>query len=139
MNAQNPETQPELEPEPELEFFDNPAPQRDYVIQHIAEEFTSMCPKTGHPDYATVVLTYVPDQVCVELKSYKLYLHAFRNRGIFYEAVTNRILEDLRSACNPRWIRIETLWTGRGGIRSNLTAEYRAPDYQGQVPPGYPG
>ncbi len=113
----------------ELEFFENPAPHRDYVIQHVAEEFTSVCPMTGHPDFATVVLTYIADAQCVELKSYKLYLQSFRNRGIFYEAVTNEILDHLSEACKPRWMRIETRWTGRGGIRSNLTAEYTQPNY----------
>lgn len=108
----------------ELETFPNPAPQRDYVIQHVAEEFTSVCPKTGHPDFATIVLTYVADEVCLELKAYKIYLQSYRNQGIFYEAVTNKLLDDLVAAAKPRWMRLETRWTGRGGIRSVLRADY---------------
>ena len=108
----------------EIEIFPNPAPSRDYVIEHVAEEFTSVCPKTGHPDFGTVVLRYVPDQSCVELKSLKLYLHCFRDRGIFYEAVTNLILDELVAATQPRWMEIETRWRGRGGISSVITARH---------------
>jgi 7-cyano-7-deazaguanine reductase len=108
----------------ELETFPNPAPGRDFIIQHIADEFTSVCPKTGHPDYATIVLSYVADAVCLELKAYKIYLQSFRNQGIFYEAVTNKLLDDLVAASNPRWMRVETRWTGRGGIRSVLRADF---------------
>src|SRR5690554_2802430 len=95
-----------------LECFQNPHPQRDYLIEHVAEEFTSVCPKTGHPDFGTVTLRYVPDHLCVELKSLKLYLQAFRNEGIFYEAVTNRIADDLKRAMNPRWMVLQTDWKG---------------------------
>jgi 7-cyano-7-deazaguanine reductase len=105
-----------------LECFDNPCPQRPYVIEHVAEEFTSVCPKTGHPDFGSVTLRYAPKDRCVELKSLKLYLQAFRNQGIFYEAVTNRIADDLASAMNPRWMLIRTDWKGRGGIRSTIRA-----------------
>lgn len=111
----------------ELETFPNPAPNRDFIIQHVAEEFTSVCPKTGHPDFATIVLTYVAEDVCIELKDYKIYLQSYRNKGIFYEAVTNQLLDDLVSACSPRWMRIETRWTGRGGIRSVLRADFVGP------------
>lgn len=107
-----------------VEVFDNPYPGRDYVIEHVAEEFTSLCPKTGHPDFGTVVLRYVADRRCLELKSLKLYYQAYRHRGIFYEAVTNQILDDLVAACAPRWMEIETRWTGRGGIRSVISARY---------------
>jgi 7-cyano-7-deazaguanine reductase len=106
-----------------LECFQNPSPQRDYVIEHVAEEFTSVCPKTGHPDFGTVVVRFVPDQLCVELKSLKLYLQSFRNEGIFYEAVTNRIADDLTATMQPRWLVIETNWRGRGGIRSIIRVE----------------
>lgn len=106
----------------QLECFDNPAPERDYTIEHVAEEFTSVCPKTGHPDFAVVSVRYGPDQRCVELKSLKLYLQSFRNEGIFYEAVTNRIRDDLAEAMQPRWMVVETDWRGRGGIRSRITA-----------------
>ncbi len=114
-----------------LECFENPAPQRDYVIEHIAEEFTSLCPKTGHPDFGTVRLVYCPDRLCVELKSLKLYYQAFRNEGIFYEAVTNRIRDDLAALMQPRWLLAQTQWAGRGGIRSVITAT------SGEVPIKY--
>lgn len=103
-----------------LECFDNPNPKRDYVIEHIASEFTSVCPKTGHPDFGTITLRYVPDQTCVELKSLKLYFQAFRNKGIFYEAVTNQIADDLKNAMKPRWMIVQSDWTGRGGIKSTI-------------------
>ena len=112
-----------------LETFPNPHPERDYLIRHVAEEFTSLCPKTGHPDHARIILAYVPDQVCVELKSYKLYLQDFRNEGIFYEAVTNKILDDLVAACAPRWMRVETIWSRRGGIHSQITVEHHTHGY----------
>ncbi|QQE11558.1 NADPH-dependent 7-cyano-7-deazaguanine reductase QueF [Planctomycetota bacterium] len=111
-----------------LEFFDNPngtdGSAHPFVIEHIAEEFTSVCPKTGHPDFGTVVLRYIPDTTCVELKSLKLYYHAFRNEGIFFEAVTNKIARDLNAAMKPKWMQLETQWKGRGGIRSNVTVEF---------------
>ncbi|HEX7010687.1 MAG TPA: preQ(1) synthase, partial [Phycisphaeraceae bacterium] len=110
-----------------LECFDNPQPGRDYVIEHVAEEFTSVCPKTGHPDFGTVTVRFAPDQRCVELKSLKLYLQSFRNEGIFYEAVTNRIADDLVAAMKPRWLVLETNWKGRGGIRSKITATHGSP------------
>lgn len=113
-----------------LETFPNPQPERDYVIEHVAEEFTSVCPKTGHPDFGTVTLRYCPDRVCVELKSLKLYYQSFRGEGIFYEAVTNRICDDLAACMNPRWLVVETNWRGRGGIRSRITATH------GDVPGG---
>ncbi|MGF1483151.1 MAG: preQ(1) synthase [Opitutales bacterium] len=120
-----------------LETFPNPEPARDFLIRHLAEEFTSVCPKTGHPDFAQVLLSYIPAKTCLELKAYKIYLQGFRNEGIFYEAVTNRILADLAEACTPKWMRIETIWTGRGGIRSVLHAEYPTEGYTPtiQVPP----
>lgn len=107
-----------------LETFPNPHPLRDYTIQHVAPEFTSVCPKTGQPDFGTVRLTYVPDQTCVELKSYKFYLQSFRNTGIFYEDITNRILDDLVKALKPRSMMIVTEWTPRGGLHSIITATY---------------
>jgi 7-cyano-7-deazaguanine reductase len=106
-----------------LEVFENPNPSRDYVIEHVAEEFTSVCPKTGHPDFGTVTVRYAGGQHCVELKSLKLYLQAFRNEGIFYEAVTNRIADDLARAMAPRWLVVRTDWRGRGGIRSTIRVE----------------
>jgi len=106
-----------------LECFGNPSPERDYIIEHVAEEFTSVCPKTGQPDFGTVTLRYVPDQQCVELKSLKLYLQGFRNEGIFYEAVTNKIADDLAELMAPRWMTLRTDWTGRGGISSSVQVE----------------
>ncbi|MFN3166739.1 MAG: preQ(1) synthase [Phycisphaeraceae bacterium] len=110
-----------------LDCFDNPNPSRDYVIEHVAEEFTSVCPKTGHPDFGVVSLQYVPDKACVELKSLKLYLQAYRNEGIFYEAVTNKIATDLEKAMAPRWMSLITDWRGRGGIRSTIRVEFGTP------------
>ena len=111
-------------PQPKLlECFPSPSLKRPFTIEHVSEEFTSVCPKTGHPDFGDVVLTYVPGKVCVELKSLKLYYQSFRNEGIFYEAVTNRIADDLAKAMKPKWMRLETRWKGRGGIRSNIVVE----------------
>jgi len=107
-----------------LECFPNPYPRRTYVIEHVAEEFTSLCPKTGQPDYGQVTLRYAAHQTCVELKSYKLYLQSFRNEGIFYEAVTNHIADDLVRAMKPRWLQLQTHWRGRGGIRSTITVTF---------------
>lgn len=118
-------------PRMEFETFPNPSPARDYTIQHIQEEFTSTCPMTGHPDYATVVFSYAPDEVCVELKSFKVYLHGFRNKGIFFEAATNKIFDDLFTGLKPRWARLETIWRGRGGIRSNVVVEDQKEGYCG--------
>ncbi len=113
-----------------LECFDNPQPRRAYVIEHTAEEFTSVCPVTGHPDFGQVVLRYAPAKRCVELKSLKLYYQGFRSCGIFYEAVTNQIADDLAKAMQPRWMIVETHWRGRGGIRSVIRVT------TGKVPAG---
>ena len=110
-----------------LEVFPNPSPARDYTIRHVAPEFTSRCPMTGQPDFGTVIIEYVPDKRCVELKSLKLYLQAFRDEGIFYEALTNRILDELIGVLAPRSLRVETRWRPRGGMRSIVTAEYKKP------------
>jgi 7-cyano-7-deazaguanine reductase len=110
-----------------LVTFPNPNPNRDYTIHHVAPEFTSVCPVTGHPDFGTIKLTYVADQTCIELKSYKVYLQSFRNKGIFYEAVTNQILDDLSSLLKPRSMTITTEWTPRGGLHSIITATYTRP------------
>lgn len=107
-----------------LETFPNPAPQRDYIIRHVQPEFTSLCPKTGQPDFGTVTIEYVADRTCVELKSLKLYLQAFRNKGIFYEAVTNLLLDELVALLTPRWLTVTTEWTPRGGLHSTIVAEY---------------
>ncbi len=106
-----------------LETFPNPAPHRDFIIHHSCPEFTSVCPKTGLPDFATIELEYIPNESCIELKSLKYYYHSFRDQGIFYEAVTNRLLDELSAACNPRWMRITGKFAVRGGISSIITAE----------------
>ena len=110
-----------------LDVFPNPSPKREYVIRHVAPEFTSRCPMTGQPDFGTVIIEYVPDQLCVELKSLKLYLQAFRDQGIFYEDVTNVILDDLVACCEPKWTVVESTWSARGGIHSVIVAQHGKP------------
>lgn len=107
-----------------LETFPNPHPARDYLIEHHVHEFTSTCPKTGQPDFGTLVIRYVAGERCVELKSLKLYLQSYRSRGIFYEDVTNVILDDLLGCTQPKWMQVQTTWTVRGGIHSVITAEH---------------
>jgi 7-cyano-7-deazaguanine reductase len=109
-----------------LDTFDNPRPGRDYTIQFIFPEFTSMCPVTGQPDFATITLTYVPDQRCVEMKSLKLYYLAFRNKGIFYEGVVNQILDDLVAALKPRQMTVIGDFAVRGGTKGIITATHVA-------------
>lgn len=104
-----------------LETFDNHFPQRDYVIEIVCPEFTSVCPKTGQPDFGTLTFTYTPEKKCVELKSLKMYLQSFRNQGIFYENITNRILNDLVAALEPRRMKLVASFTPRGGISTNVT------------------
>ena len=108
-----------------LECFENPCPTRDFVIEHVCPEFTSVCPKNGQPEYGTLTFRYIPAAKCVELKSLKLYLQKFRNQGIFYEAVTNRILDDMVAVFNPKYMRLTAEFTPRGGIHSVITAEYK--------------
>ena len=113
-----------------LEVFPNPAPQRDFLIEHTHHEFTSVCPITGHPDFAVITVSYVADRKCVELKSLKLYFHAYRNDGIFFEAATNKICDDLGAVLAPRELTVVADWKGRGGMTSRITAAYvpkRAP------------
>ena len=106
-----------------LETFPNPRPERDYEIQIRCPEFTSVCPKTGQPDFGEIQIVYTPDTACIELKSLKYYLQSFRNQGIFYEAVTNRILDDLVAACQPRRMRVTGAFSARGGITTTVIAE----------------
>lgn len=115
------------QPSKNLETFKNPAPERDYEIAFDCPEFTCLCPLTGQPDFARFKITYLPDQLCVELKSLKLYLQAFRNRGIFYEHVTNVILDDLVKAVKPRSMTVEGHFHVRGGISTVVRASYEAP------------
>jgi 7-cyano-7-deazaguanine reductase len=110
-----------------LESFPNRHPGRDYLIQHNCPEFTSVCPKTGQPDFGTIRISYVPDKLCVELKSLKLYIQAFRSKGIFYEDVVNVILDDLVRALKPRRMTVEGDFHVRGGISSVVTASHEAP------------
>jgi 7-cyano-7-deazaguanine reductase len=110
----------------ELEVFSNPKPSRDYTIRIESPEFTCLCPKTGQPDFATLELEYVPDDLCVELKSWKLYLWSYRTEGAFHEAVTNRILDDLVAAIQPRYARLTAEFNVRGGIYTTVTAEHHA-------------
>ena len=113
-----------------LEFFDSPT-DTPFVIEHVSEEFTSVCPKTGHPDFARIIVRYQPGDRCVELKSLKLYHQSFRNEGIFYEAVTDRIKTDLVALMKPAWLQVHTNWKGRGGIRSIIRSEH------GDIPERY--
>jgi 7-cyano-7-deazaguanine reductase len=106
-----------------LETFDTPT-KTPFLIEHVNEEFTSVCPVTGHPDFGTITLRYEPASLCVELKSLKMYHQSFRNEGIFYEAVTNKMRDDLVQCMDPTWLQIVTNWKGRGGIRSTITAMY---------------
>jgi 7-cyano-7-deazaguanine reductase len=107
-----------------LETFENPHPGRSYEITHIAPEFTSVCPKTGQPDFGTIVIHYVPDAKCVELKSLKVYLQQFRQCGIFYEDITNVLLDDLVGVLAPRWMEIVSKWRPRGGMRSIIRVQH---------------
>ena len=110
----------------ELETFPNEFPGRDYVIEIVCPEFTSVCPKTGQPDFGTMTIMYTPGEKCVELKSLKLYMQKFRNEGIFYENVTNSILDDLVAVLKPAWITLEAAFTPRGGISTTVTARWEA-------------
>lgn len=107
-----------------LESFPNPRPERDYQIEFVFPEFTSVCPVTGQPDFATITIRYVPDQRCVEMKSLKLYFYAFRNKGIFYESVINTILDDLLAVLSPRRMTVVGQFAVRGGTAGTVTAEF---------------
>ncbi len=109
-----------------IEVFDNPRPGRDYRIAIRCPEFTSVCPRTGQPDFGEIIVEYCPDQSCIELKSLKFYLQGYRNKGIFYESLTNDILDDLSSVCRPRWMKVTARFTPRGGITTDVVAEYKA-------------
>ncbi|MGB7550990.1 MAG: preQ(1) synthase [Chromatiaceae bacterium] len=117
-----------------LETFPNPAPDRDYTIRIRVPEFTCLCPKTGQPDFAELTLEYVPDRLCVELKSLKLYVWSYRDQGAFHEAVTNLMLADLVGATLPRFMRLTAEFNVRGGIFTTVVAEHRAPDWNPATP-----
>jgi len=110
----------------QLELFQNPSPQRDYVINIDCPEFTSLCPRTGQPDFGRIIIEYCPDEKCIELKSLKFYMQSYRNKGIFYEALTNEILDDLVEVSRPRWMKVTSKFRPRGGITTDVTAEYQA-------------
>jgi 7-cyano-7-deazaguanine reductase len=112
-----------------LETIKNEYPDRNYTIVHTAPEFTSLCPKTGQPDFATITLEYTPDKLCVELKSLKLYLNSYRNDGIFFESATNKILDDLVAVSKPRYMIVTAEFNVRGGISSIVEAEYRSENF----------
>ena len=114
----------------DLQTFPNPAPQRDFHIHMEIPEFTCLCPMTGQPDFATLTLDYIPEARCVELKSLKLYIWSFRNEGCYHEAVTNRILDDLVQALEPRFMRLTAKFFVRGGIFTNVVAEHRQPGWE---------
>jgi 7-cyano-7-deazaguanine reductase len=116
-------------PSKSLETFENPTPERDYTIRINMPEFTCLCPKTGQPDFAILDLEYVPEKLCIELKSLKLYIWSFRDEGAFHEAVTNAILSDLVTACEPRFMRLTAEFNVRGGIYTTVVAEHRHPDW----------
>jgi 7-cyano-7-deazaguanine reductase len=122
------------EPSTRLETFTNPAPERDYTIRMTIPEFSCLCPKTGQPDFATLKLEYVPDELCVELKSLKLYIWSFRDRGAFHEAVTNEILGHLVAAVMPRFMRLLAEFNVRGGIYTSVVAEHRQSGWTGAPP-----
>ena len=117
-----------------LETFPNPATDKDYTIHMEIPEFTCLCPKTGQPDFAVITLDYVPDRLCIELKSLKLYIWSFRDVGTFHETVTNDILDDLCEAIKPRFMRVTAKFNVRGGIYTTVTAEHRQPDWQASAP-----
>ncbi|MBW8034887.1 MAG: NADPH-dependent 7-cyano-7-deazaguanine reductase QueF [Planctomycetes bacterium] len=112
--------------EVKVELFDNPRFGRDYTITTRVPEFTSVCPKTGQPDFGEIIIEYIPDKSCIELKSLKLYMQGYRNKGIFYESLTNDILDDLSGVCKPRWMRVTSRFTPRGGITTEVVVEYKA-------------
>ena len=122
------------QPSNDLDTFPSPHPERDYTIRIRVPEFTCLCPKTGQPDFATLHLEYVPDELCIELKSLKLYVWSFRNEGAFHEDVTNRILDGLVAACQPRFMRLRAEFCVRGGIYTDVVVEHRLPGWTPQPP-----
>src|SRR3712207_2448370 len=123
------------QPSKTLDTFPNPAPGRDYRLHMEIPEFTCLCPKTGQPDFAVLVLDYVPEKLCVELKSLKLYIWSFRNEGAFHEAVTNRILDDLVAATQPRFMKLTARFYVRGGIFTTVVAQHAAPGWKAAALP----
>ncbi len=122
------------QPNTDLETFPNPNTDRDYTIRIDTPEFTCLCPKTGQPDFATLTLEYVPNESCIELKSFKLYVWSYRDKGAFHEAVTNSILADLVAACEPRFMRLSAEFNVRGGVYTTVVAEHKADNWQPSTP-----
>jgi 7-cyano-7-deazaguanine reductase len=110
--------------QPAIELFNNPRPGRDYTITIHCPEFTSLCPKTGQPDFGEIIIDYCPDKTCIELKSLKFYMQSFRNKGIFYEGLTNQILDELVAVCSPKRMKVTSKFSPRGGITTEVTAQY---------------
>jgi 7-cyano-7-deazaguanine reductase len=125
-------------PSKKLETFPNPEPAREFTIRMCLPEFTCLCPKTGQPDFATLNLEYIPDKLCIELKSLKIYIWSFRDQGAFHEAVTNQVLSDLVAAVAPRFMRLTADFNVRGGIHTTVTAEHRQPGWQAPSPVSLP-
>ena len=123
---------PSTQPSKTLDTFPNPSPQRDYLVHIEVPEFTCLCPLTGQPDFATLVLDYIPDRLNVELKALKLYAWSYRNEGVFHEAVTNKILDDLVKAISPRFMRLTAKWYVLGGIFTTVVAEHRKKGWKAQ-------
>jgi len=122
------------QPNTDLETFPNPNTERDYTIRIDTPEFTCLCPKTGQPDFATLTLEYVPSESCIELKSFKLYIWSYRDKGAFHEAVTNSILADLVKACEPRFMRLSAEFNVRGGVYTTVVAEHKADNWEPSAP-----
>ncbi len=133
MNSESLGGKPTAEPTKKLETFPNPKPSRDFHIHMEIPEFTCLCPKTGQPDFAIIYLDYIPDALCVELKSLKLYTWSFRDEGCFHEAVTNQILDDLVKATQPKFMRVTSKFFVRGGVFTNVVAEHRKDGWQPPV------
>ena len=124
---------PPSAPSKELQVFPNPAPERDYLIEFQLPEFTCLCPLTGQPDFAHFTIEMVADRLCVELKSLKMYFWSYRNEGAFHEKVTNTVLDDIVRATEPRFVRVSARWYVRGGIYTNVVAEYRRKGWKAQT------
>jgi 7-cyano-7-deazaguanine reductase len=133
-----PPVTPPSAPSKELQVFPNPAPERDYTIRFSLDEFTCLCPLTGQPDFARFVIEMVADKTCVELKSLKMYFWSYRNEGAFHEKVTNTILDDIVAATQPRFVRISADWNVRGGIYTDVVAEYRKKGWKPALPVALP-
>jgi 7-cyano-7-deazaguanine reductase len=127
------------QPKPHIDTFPNPSPDRDYAIRIRIPEFTCLCPKTGQPDFAELLLEYVPEERCVELKALKLYIWSFRDRGTFHEAVTNEILTTLVEAARPRYMRLTSTFNVRGGLYTSVVVEHRAAGWAAAPPVVLPG